>query len=373
MLLKDKLEGIGWFTYESLKRIVLQNPQHEFFFIFDRKYSDDFIFADNVTPIVVGPPARHPILIYFWYELSVPGVLKKINPDIFISPDAFLSLKSRVTDLIVIHDLNFEHFPEHMPWLYRRYYKYFTPRFARKATRIATVSEFSKGDIAKQYNVSPNKIDVLYNGINSEFNPLNNAEKELVRKQYTNGNKYFVFVGAFNPRKNLQNIFKAFDKFKERDYEDYKFVAVGEKMYWSKEIENSYNRMIHKGDVIFTGRLNPDELSRIVGASEALVYTSFFEGFGIPIIEAFNAEVPVITSNVSSMPEIAGDAAILVSPDKHDEIASAMETIAGDDKLKLTLVDKGRKRKELFSWDKTADNLWNSINKTLETNQNHNL
>ena len=142
LLLKNKLEGIGWFTYESLKRIVLSHPEHDFYFIFDRKYDDEFVFAKNVTPIVVGPPARHPLLHFIWYEISIPRVLKRINPDVFISPDAFLSLSSKYPDLIVIHDLNFEHFPEYMPWLWRSYYRYFTPRYAKKAKRIATVSEF---------------------------------------------------------------------------------------------------------------------------------------------------------------------------------------------------------------------------------------
>ena len=91
LLLKNKLEGIGWFTYESLKRIVLSHPEHDFYFIFDRKYDDEFVFAKNVTPIVVGPPARHPLLHFIWYEISIPRVLKRINPDVFISPDALLS------------------------------------------------------------------------------------------------------------------------------------------------------------------------------------------------------------------------------------------------------------------------------------------
>ena len=110
LLLKGKLEGIGWFTYESFKLIVRSHPEHEFFFIFDRKFDKEFIFSDNVTPIVVGPPARHPILHFIWYEISIPRILKKIKPDIFISPDSYLSLSSKYPDLIVIHDLNFEHF-----------------------------------------------------------------------------------------------------------------------------------------------------------------------------------------------------------------------------------------------------------------------
>ena len=365
LLLKNKLEGIGWFTYESFKRIVNTHPEHEFYFIFDRKYDDEFIFGNNVTPIVVGPPARHPVLHFIWYEISIPRILKKINPDIFISPDAFISLRSKFPDLIVIHDLNFEHFPEHMPKLWRGYYKYFTPRYAKKATRIATVSNFSKNDIIKQYKVNPDKVDVVYNGSGDKFKPISKKEKLDTKKKFTDNSDFFAFVGALNPRKNLSNIFKAFDKFKSNHKTNIKFVVVGEKMYWSDDIKSAYETMEYKHDVIFTGRLEPDILSKIIGSSLALVYTSFFEGFGIPIIEAFNAEVPVITSNVTAMPEIAGDAAILVDPKDITQIANAMYNISHDENFAKALIEKGKLRRADFSWDNTAENVWKSIEKII--------
>lgn len=144
LLVKNKLEGIGWFSYETLKRITTQHPEHEFYFIFDRKHSDDFIFSDNVTPIELFPQARHPFLYYLWFEFSMPRLLKKLKPDLFLSPDGYLSLKSKIKSLVVFHDLNFEHYPEDIPWLERKNYKYFFPRYAKKADRIATVSEYSK-------------------------------------------------------------------------------------------------------------------------------------------------------------------------------------------------------------------------------------
>ena len=106
LLLKDKLEGIGWFSYESLKRICIAHPEHEFVFIFDRPYSEEFIFADNVTPVVVGPPARHPFLYILWFEISVAKVLRKHNVDVFLSTDGYLSLSTKVPSIAVLHDLN---------------------------------------------------------------------------------------------------------------------------------------------------------------------------------------------------------------------------------------------------------------------------
>lgn len=365
LLLKDKLEGIGWFTYESLIRIVNQHPEHQFYFIFDRKYDKSFLFASNVTPIVISPQARHPILFYIWYEFSIPRVLRKIKADLFISPDALGSLRAKTKTLTVIHDLNFEHFPNIMPRLIHKYYTFFTPKFARKADRIATVSEFSKRDIVKQYGVSPGKIDVVYNGANKEFKPIEEDEKRITKDKFSKNCEYFVFIGALNPRKNLSNLFKAFDIFKGQNKSDIKLLIVGEKMYWSGEIKDTYDSTNFKEDIIFIGRLEPEELHKVVGSAIALAYVSIFEGFGIPIVEAWYAETPVITSNVTSMPEIAGEAAIIVDPFKPESIAEGLKSITFDNNLREELIEKGKKRRQEFSWQKTADNLWSSIEKTL--------
>lgn len=365
LLIKNKLEGIGWFAYETLKRIVVSHPEHEFYFIFDRKYDEEFIFNSNVKPIVIGPPARHPILFYYWFEFVIPNLLKKIKADLFISPDAYLSLKTDVKTLLVIHDLNFEHFPKLVPWAARKHYQYFTPRFARKADRIATVSAFSKNDIINQYHIDQNKIDVVYNGANELFHPLSSQEKAETKKKYTGGNEYFLFIGALNPRKNLTNLFKAFDIFKKTNPSETKLLIVGEKMWWNKEIKTTFEQMIFQGDVIFAGRIEPVELNRVMGSATALTYVSIFEGFGIPIVEAFYSETPVITSNVTSMPEIAGDAALLIDPFNPQIIADAMQKMNEDKAFCEMLIKKGIQRRELFSWNKTAENLWQSVEKVM--------
>ncbi len=365
LLIKDRLEGIGWFTLETLKRITHNHPEHSFYFIFDRKFHDDFIFSDNIHPIVLPPQARHPLLFYLWFEYSIPYILKKINADLFFSPDGYLSLRTNIPSVNVFHDLNFEHFPDDIPFLARKHYKYYFPRYARKATRIATVSEYSKSDITKQYQIDPSKIDVVYNGGNESFMPLNKEQISETRDKYTDGRPYFIFIGALHPRKNLVNLFRAFDIFKTKTSSEACLLVVGEKMWWTPGIRESYDMMIHKQDVLFTGRLNAGELHKVLASSQALTYVSYFEGFGIPIVEAFRCEVPVITSNVTSMPEIAGDAALLTDPFKPDDIAAAMEQIEQDGEMVKILIDKGRERKEIFTWQKSADRLWQTIDNVL--------
>src|SRR5690606_32666151 len=154
LLLKGKLEGIGWYTHETIKRIVKAHPEHEFIFFFDRPYDTSFVFADNVTPVVFGPPARHPVLFYIWYEMRIPYMLRKYKVDLFVSPDGLTSLTTSVPTCLVMHDLAFEHYPHHLKASIRYYLRYFSPIFAKKATRIVTVSEFSKQDIASTYHIA---------------------------------------------------------------------------------------------------------------------------------------------------------------------------------------------------------------------------
>jgi len=367
LLIKDKLEGIGWFTYETLKRITQQHPEHKFYFLFDRKFHSDFIFSKNVEAVVVPPQARHPVLYYLWFEYSVPYILMKIKADLFLSPDGYLSLKTKVKSLAVLHDLNFEHYPKDIPYLERKNYKYFFPKYAKKATRIATVSEYSKSDIIKQYSIPENKIDVTYNGANEKFCPISKSEQEITRNKYSSGEQYFLFVGALLPRKNLVNLFKAFDDFKKKTPSKIELLITGEKKWWTHEIQEAYQEMEFKDNIIFSGRLSGEDLHKAIASALAMTYVSYFEGFGIPIIEAFNCNTPVITSNITSMPEVAGDAALLIDPFSVESISEAMKKIAFDKKIRSELIDKGKIRKLDFTWQKSADRLWNSIERTFQT------
>lgn len=367
LLIRDKLDGIGWFTYESLKRITTGHPEHQFYFIFDRPYDREFIFSDNITPIVQFPQARHPILFCLWFDTFLPLLLKRLNPDLFLSPDGYLSLHTQVPSVAVIHDLNFEHYREDLPWLTSLYYRHYFPRFAGKAVRIATVSEYSKRDIREQYGIAGDKIDVVYNGANESFHPITEEEKTRVREIYTGGSPYFVFIGALHPRKNLANLFRAFEKFKETTGPEVKLLIVGTRKWWTSEIDLAYRGMKHGNDVLFSGRLDPVELQKVLGASIALTYVSYFEGFGIPIMEAFRCGTAVITSNVTSMPEVAGDAALLVDPFDTESIFQGLLKVYRDPGFRDQLIDSGNRRKDIFTWQRTADLLWESIEKALQS------
>jgi glycosyltransferase involved in cell wall biosynthesis len=254
-LLSSKMEGFGWFTYEVISRIVSEHPEHEFIFFFDRAFDEKFIFAGNVKGVVLNPPARHPILFKIWFNYSVTKALKKYKIDLFFSPDGYLSLKTKVKQIGVIHDLNFEHFPEDLPRAPLNYLKKYFPLFAKKANHILTVSQYSKDDICKTYGIDKSKVTVSYNGASDLFRPILADNQQLIRKKYAEGIEYFVFVGALHARKNVARLFEAYEQFKNETKSTTKLVIVGEKLWSSVDLEKSYGKLTHKGDVIFTGHL----------------------------------------------------------------------------------------------------------------------
>jgi glycosyltransferase involved in cell wall biosynthesis len=367
LLLKGKLEGIGWYTNETLKRIVQKHPEHEFIFFFDRPYDPSFIFADNVTPVVFDPQARHPVLFYIWFEMRIPYMLRKYKADVFLSTDGLMSLKTKVPSCLVIHDLAFEHYPEHLKGSHKYYFRKYSPLYARKAKRIVTVSQYSKEDISQRYHIPLDKIDVSYNGAHDNYRPLTWDEREQVKKEYADGCEYFAYAGALHPRKNILNVLKAFVAFKKRQRSNMKLVMVGRFAWKYEEIVKMREEMPFKEDVKWVGYLDVEHLSKVIGGAYALVYASLFEGFGIPILEALQCNVPAIISNTSSMPEVGGNAALLVDPKDPTDIAEKMQTLYKDEELRSKLIAAAPAQVAKFNWDKTADVLWNSMMKCVNS------
>ena len=312
LIIKDKFCGISWFAYESLKRITQNHPEHEFLFIFDRPFSDEYVFGDNVTPIVTGPPTRHPFLWHWWNSISVPMALRKHKPDLFLSPDGFLPLKTAVKTLNVIHDVGFEHHRENLPWLERMYYRRYFSKFAKQSTRLDTISEFSKTDIMNTYSIPSEKIDVVFDGVNENYKPLTIEQKKSVQYEYTGGNEYFISVGRQHVRKNTHLLLEAFDAFKSAFPSSTKLVIVGHKKWQSKKVKDVFDKLKYQEDIIFTGRIDAKSLANIMASSLSLIHLSYYEGFALAPIEAMSCDTPVISINSTSMPEIVGDAALYV-------------------------------------------------------------
>lgn len=364
LLVPNKLEGIGRFSLETLQRLVLMHPEVDFVFYFDRPVPKEFIFAENVVGKRLWPPARRTFLFDWWFNRSITKQLRKDQADLFLSPDGFASMRSDVKQLLVIHDLNFEHFPELLPEKIATYYRTRFPKFAHKATRIATVSNFSKSDIHRCYGVDLDQIDVVYNGVGETFKPISTKEKAEIRAEFAMGEAYFIYVGSINPRKNITRLLQAFEAYKVQGGSA-KLILVGAPMWKGGEEAQVLNKMTFANDVIQLGRMSHANMSRCLSAALAMTFVPLFEGFGIPAIESFASGVPLICANNTSLPEVVGDAALLVDAEKVEQIAGAMMRMEVEADLRNELIEKGLQRALRFSWDESAKSLWESIQKTI--------
>lgn len=366
-LLPTKMEGFGWYTYEITKRLVTQHPEHTFILFFDRKFDPKFVFGENVIPVVLHPQARHPILFKIWFNQSIKKALKKHKADIFFSPDGYLSLTTQIKQVAVMHDLNFVHNPQDLKPVMRRYYVTQFPKFAKKAAHIITVSEYSKQDICKQYALSEDKVTAIWNGASDVFQPISESAIQSVRSQYSNGQPYFLFVGAIHPRKNVRRLIEAYAKYRELNPESTTLlVIVGTELWNNAGMDIAISDSL-KNDIRFTGHLPLNELARIMAAAEIFAFVPYFEGFGIPLVEAMRCGTPIVSGDRTSLPEVAGDAALYCDPFDVDDIASKLSELATNAPLRASLRNKGLQRAQLFSWDNAAKKVWEVLNNQLDS------
>jgi len=360
-LLPGQLEGFGWYTHEIVRRMVLQHPEDEFLFLFDRPFDARFIYAANVKPVVVFPPARHPVLFYAWFEWAIPRVLRHFGAEVFFSPDSMCSLSSKVPTVMTAHDIVPLHFPEQIPFLTRHYLLNRLPRMLRRADRVLTVSEYVRQDIVQTCGIDPAKIKAVYNGCREGFEPMVMEEKQTVREQFSDGREYFFYSGAIHPRKNIHRLIRAFDLFKTQTAAPVQLLLAGRFAWQTGEVKNAYDDAVHQEDIQFLGYMLEGDLTRLTAAALAMVYVSLSEGFGLPVLEAMHAETPVLAANTSCLPEVAGGAALLVDPYSESAMAEAMGKLYRDRSLGAELVAKGRIRRKDFSWDVAARQVYDIL------------
>ena len=351
----DYQEGYGRFTREISYGLARANKGDEYFFYYDNPFPPENQHLTNINHIVAGPKARHPLLWKFWYDVRIPRLLAKHKAGVFFSPDGICSLHTKVPQVIAIHDLAFLHYPRFMPKMQQWFYKQYTPAFIRKAKKIITVSSFSRTDLIKQYPFAKDKTEVVYNAADPSFRPLSWTEKETWKESFTEGREYFLYVGSVHPRKNLVNLLKAFSGFKKRQKTNMQLVITGRLAWLHEEFTHALSTFKFRNDVKLTGYISQEELVKLMGSAYALIYPSVWEGFGMPVLEAMQAGVPVLCSGTSALPEIADDAALFFDPQKPDDIGLQMAHVYKDEHARNLMIERGLKRAGSFSWAQSCE------------------
>ena len=370
MLARGALTGVEEYTANLLANMLSLNTDIKFKLFYNGykkvELNYDWLKLPNVELKQYRIPNRFlDTSLYFFNYPKIDKLLKGV--DVFFSPHIFLSSVSKKCKTVTtFHDLSFEKYPEFYSTSKNYWHFSMSPKKqAHRTDKIIAVSESTKNDLVELYNINPEKIKVIYSGVSLESG-IKNQESRIfeVQKKYNLPEKYILYLGTLEPRKNIIGLIKAFEslKFKRRRpaqgglpaKDNYKLVIAGSKGWLYKDIFKTVKNSPAKNDIIFTGFIDDKDKSILYSQAELFVYPSFYEGFGFPPLEAMACGTPVITSNFSSLPEAVGNAAIMVNPYNLDELCRAMEIVLNDDKLKNILIARGLEQTKKFSWQKCA-------------------
>jgi len=297
-------------------------------------------------------------LLYTTRLFNRPFIDKKLKGvDVFFAPHFFsTALSPKVRRVTTFHDLSFEQFPEFFSRKQRLWHRFVSPAWqARFSDQLITVSDSTKQDLSSRYHIDPARITTIHSGVSATFRPLTTEMIEQFRHQHRLPEKFILFFGAFEPRKNLLGIIRAFEMTKSMPgMEQVHLVLAGAPGWLNQEgiaytKHSSYANHIHILD-----QVQNDERTFLYNAATVFAYPSFFEGFGFPPLEAMACGIPVIASYTSSLPEVVGDAGILVNPYNLSEMAYAMHSAVTDVPLRTTLIERGLQRVQRFSWHRCA-------------------
>ncbi len=360
-LMENRLEGVGIVTDEVMKRMVAAHPGDQFDYYFDRQFQSRFIHGANVKGHALFPVTRLPVLIRYWLNHSVRKDVVKQKANIFFSPDGFIPLGMSVPKVSMVHDVAYLRYPEMLQPRIRDFYKKWMPRYLAYADHIITVSNFSKQELVTGYQLPPEKISVVYNGLTQAYVPLTDEHKAVVRERYTLGRPYFLYLGAIHPRKNITTLIKAYDAFKAEAKSGHQLVLAGRASWQTGDVLKAIDQSPYKSEIVTPGYIPTSEATKLVATAEAMIYPSLYEGFGLPLVEAMACDIPVICSNISALPEIAGNAALLFDPLDSAQLAFHMQSIVADQKLREELIRLGQQRKSDFSWDRAAAEVYSIL------------
>jgi glycosyltransferase involved in cell wall biosynthesis len=295
-------------------------------------------------------------------DFSAPVDLLTGKFDIFHSIGYFLPDSLSGKRVLTVHDLYFEKFPDFVDPNLRKYLKKYVPLFLKRCHAVIAVSEATKQDILSFYDIDPQMIHVVYLGCEPWKNlPSKEEAKQWISQTYFKARdySYILYIGQLSPHKNISRLLESFSIFKNKMKFPYKLILGGVEVYGSSQVLKKIQEMSLNDDVVITGYINSEDLSKFYRGADIFAFPSLVEGFGIPLLEAMSSEVPILTSNVSAMPEVTGDAALLVNPESTEEMAEGLFHLATDESLRENLIKKGYERVKKFTWEKMASEILN--------------
>lgn len=361
-LMDEKYSGVSEYTANLLLAILDLAPKDYHFILyyncrFDISKRMNMWQRDNTTIISTKYPNK--LYNYVLQKIfSYPKIDNIIGGvDVFWSPHFNFSSYSKCKKLLTVHDLSFLRYPKYFNFRQNLWHKLLNvSRIIKESDRIVAVSENTKNDIEELIGLDEKKINVVYSGNNLKKNEIGSEDiKKFKEKYFSSLNfEYILYLGTIEPRKNILNLIKAYNLYRDNNESDLKLVLAGRKGWKTNKIFKEYNNSKYKDDIIFLDYVETEDKDVLYSQAKMFVYPSFYEGFGFPPLEAMTYNIPCIVSNVSSLPEVVSDSAMLINPYKVEEISEAIEELENDKRYYNYLAQKAGERANSFSWQSTA-------------------
>jgi glycosyltransferase involved in cell wall biosynthesis len=358
-IIREEITGTGFYITNLINGLIKIDNFNNYSIFGDEEYLKRHIKIDKLNFKIIHKRFKSRVIRVLWEYFIFPFELKKLKIDILHSPNYITPLlKFGFKIILTIHDLTFLLFPEKYPVIKRLLFSKMLPVFIKISDKIIAVSENTKKDILKFFDIPENKISVTYESYPDYYNHyINGAEAKDLLKKYGIKDRFILFVGMIEPRKNILSLLKAFVELdKELDLD---LVVVGKRGWYYKEIEKyivDIEKLRLRNSIIFTGYVPEKELKYFYKLALIFVYPSLYEGFGLPPLQAMACGTPVITSDISSLPEVVGDAAVKINPDNLDDLVRSIKLVYEDQTFRNLLIKKGLGRAEIFNLEKIARN-----------------
>ena len=359
-IVREENTGTGFYILNLLNGLLKIDAKNEYIIFIDESVARNMLKIKKHNFKIVNKVFKYKLTRILWQLIILPMVLKKKKVDILHSANYVTPLyKLGFKIIVTIHDLTFILFPEKYTITKRLFYRMMIPIFVKISDKIIAISNNTKNDILKIFKVPDKKVVVIYATCSENFNNIIDENKNLeVLSKYNIDKAYMLFVGMIEPRKNIISILNAF---KEMDTEiNADLVIVGKKGWYFKEIEDfvtESKKLSLRNKVIFTGYVPENEMKSLFQNALFFIFPSFYEGFGLPPLQAMACGTPVITSNISSLPEVVGDAAIFIDPYKSEELKNAMLYLYKNFEKRKELIKKGFSQCDKFRIEIVAKNL----------------
>lgn len=374
--------GIGRYTRQLVSALLEQDSQNEYTLLVagraPRPQAKSQLFAVPASPVsahypnlrVVELPLSERLWTILWHRLRLPLWVELFSGalDVFHSPDFALPPVRRAGTIVTVHDLSFLRVPECSYPALQTYLRKVVPPSVRRANMVLADSKCTKSDVIELLGVDPARVTVIYAGVGKEFRRVEDeSHLAAVRTRYGLPARFVLGLGTLQPRKNFERLIEAYAQVKGRMGDELKLVIAGELGWMYESIFEKTKELHLQGEVCFLGYVADEDLPALYTMAELFVFPSLYEGFGLPPLEAMACGTPVITSNVSSLPEVVGDAALMVNPLDIEALAAAMQQILSDAALRRQMIARGLLQARRFTWEQAARQLLNVYQQVATT------